>query len=242
MMSRSLLAQARMGTRFGGIRTMAAGANADPCRLIIMGPPGGGKGTISKMVTQDFKIPQLSSGDLIRQQIRDKTEIGQEVEALVNAGGLVPDDTITEIVIASLADMSDDHWMLDGFPRTTAQAEALSKVYDIDAVINVDVPFDVIIERLKDRWCHPASGRIYNLQFTPPQTPGRDDQTGEPLIQREDDKPATVQARLLQYEASTRPLCDFYDAKGLLANFQGEETKKIYPGIQEFLRSMPKLA
>lgn len=213
----------------------------DPCRLMIMGPPGGGKGTIAKMVTKDFGISQLSSGDLIRSQIQQETEIGKQVAELVHAGGLVPDEVITQIVVAELAGMEDTHWMLDGFPRTTQQAEDLANVHTLDAVINVDVPFDVIVERLKDRWTHPGSGRIYNLQFNPPKVAGVDDETGEPLIQREDDKPETVLARLKQYELSTKPLCDFYREKGLLAEFKGTETKKIYPHIADFLAGISKL-
>lgn len=124
-----------------------------------------------------------------------------------------------------------------GFPRTLPQAEALDKVYQIDTVINLNVPFEVIKQRLTARWIHPASGRVYNIEFNPPKTVGIDDLTGEPLIQREDDKPETVIKRLKAYEAQTEPVLQYYQKKGVLETFSGTETNKIWPHVYSFLQT-----
>uniref|UniRef100_A0A9L0K5T5 Adenylate kinase 3 n=1 Tax=Equus asinus TaxID=9793 RepID=A0A9L0K5T5_EQUAS len=124
-----------------------------------------------------------------------------------------------------------------GFPRTLPQAEALDKAYQIDTVINLNVPFEVIQHRLTARWIHPASGRVYNMEFNPPKTLGVDDVTGEPLVQREDDKPETVVKRLKAYEAQTKPVLDYYQKKGVLETFSGTETNKIWPHVYAFLQT-----
>ncbi|XP_072173256.1 GTP:AMP phosphotransferase AK3, mitochondrial-like [Diadema setosum] len=206
-------------------------------RAIIMGPPGSGKGTISSRIVAAFNLNHLSSGDLLRSQIQQKTEAGLHAKKFIDEGGLVPDDVMVKLITGELHKMSSS-WLLDGFPRTVAQAEALSADQDIDSVVNLDVPFEVIIQRLEGRWLHPGSGRVYNLEWNPPKEPFKDDETGEPLIQRDDDKPATVKARLQAYEKLTRPVLDFYRSKGILKEFQGTESNKIWPHVESYLSTL----
>jgi nucleoside-triphosphate--adenylate kinase len=143
---------------------------ASRLRLLILGAPGSGKGTISSRIVNEFKLQHLSSGDVLRDNINRKTEIGAQVKQLVASGKFVPDDLITKIVLNELKQLSFSSWLLDGFPRTLAQAKTLTKAnLGLDRVINLNVPFDVIINRLKHRWVHPASGRVYNLEFNPPK-------------------------------------------------------------------------
>lgn len=201
---------------------------------LIMGPPGGGKGTISKYIEEDFNYPLASTGDMIRNQIRNETDIGVKFKEIVNAGKLAPADVVMELVKAELSNMGDK-WMLDGFPRSKEQAELFDKEYDVGLVINIDVPQETILERLTARWCHMPSGRIYHTEFNPPKVPGKDDVTGEPLEQREDDKPETILRRLQLYEEETRPLIEYYDSKGVLKTFTGTESKKIYEQIRKYL-------
>jgi len=124
------------------------------------------------------------------------------------------------------------------FFRTQAQAKALQEETPVNVVINLDVPFETIVDRIKDRWIHPASGRVYNLVFNPPKVAGKDDETGEDLVQREDDKAESVRNRLEVFKASTAPVLDFYREKGILADFQGTESKKIWPHVEKYLRSL----
>eukprot|EP00041_Stephanoeca_diplocostata_P009044 m.137568 g.137568 ORF g.137568 m.137568 type:complete len:207 (+) comp17583_c0_seq23:101-721(+) len=136
---------------------------------LIIGPPGGGKGTLSKRIVNNFGFEALSSGDMIRNQIRQQTEIGNKFAALVNDGKLVPSDVIMQLVSTELEQRQDTNWMLDGFPRAIDQAHMLQEKYPIDFVIHIDVPVDVIVGRLSARWCHLPSGRIYNTDYNPPK-------------------------------------------------------------------------
>ncbi|RXM28078.1 GTP:AMP phosphotransferase AK3, mitochondrial, partial [Acipenser ruthenus] len=138
------------------------------------------------------------------------TEVGLLVKSYIDQGQLVPDDVITRLILHDLKGLEQCSSLLDGFPRTVTQAECLDKVYKIDTVLNLNVPFETIKERLTSRWIHPASGRVYNINFNPPKIPGLDDVTGEPLIQRNDDKPETVARRLKSYEMQTRPVLEYY--------------------------------
>uniref|UniRef100_A0A8I3NAJ9 Adenylate kinase active site lid domain-containing protein n=1 Tax=Canis lupus familiaris TaxID=9615 RepID=A0A8I3NAJ9_CANLF len=133
--------------------------------------------------------------------------------------------------------LRDDIWLLDGFPRTLPQAEALDGAYQIDTAINLNVPFEVIKQRLTARWIHPASGRVHNIEFHPPKAVGIDDLTGEPLIQRDDDQPETVVKRLKAYEVQTQPVLEYYRKKGVLESFSGTETNKIWPHVYAFLQT-----
>lgn len=216
------------------LRQISTGS-APAFRALIMGPPGGGKGTISERLTKDFKISVLGSGDMIRSQIRNKTPIGLEAAALVNNGQLVPDEVMMQLVFKELESFGGKSLLLDGFPRTVVQAKNLDAQFPVDFVLNIDVPFDTIVDRLKDRLYHLPSGRIYNAAFNPPKVPGVDDVTGEKLATRDDDKPEVVRARLQRYLEATAPLIDYYKAKGVLAAFTGTETNKIYPLVHKYV-------
>nr|BAB23625.1 unnamed protein product [Mus musculus] len=213
------------------------GASGRLLRAVIMGAPGSGKGTVSSRITKHFELKHLSSGDLLRQNMLQGTEIGVLAKTFIDQGKLIPDDVMTRLALHELKTLTQCSWLLDGFPRTLPQAEALDKVYQIDTVINLNVPFEVIKQRLTARWIHPASGRVYNIEFNPPKTVGIDDLTGEPLIQREDDKPETVIERLKAYEAQTEPVLQYYQKKGVLETFSGTETNKIWPHVYSFLQT-----
>ncbi|KAI5099457.1 GTP:AMP phosphotransferase AK3, mitochondrial, partial [Silurus meridionalis] len=204
-------------------------------RAVIMGPPGSGKGTVSSRITESFGLQHLSSGDVLRAHIKAKSELGLLMKSCIDQGQLVPDDVISRLILASLRDMGQSSWLLDGFPRTVVQAESLDSVFTVDTVINLDVPFETIKERLTSRWVHLSSGRVYNIDFNPPRIPGLDDVTGEPLTQRDDDTPVTVSRRLKAYENQTQPVLEYYRSKGVLATFSGTETNKIWPHVLTFL-------
>ncbi|KAG7477072.1 hypothetical protein MATL_G00089330 [Megalops atlanticus] len=204
-------------------------------RAVIMGPPGSGKGTISDRIRKSFELKHLSSGDILRANIKAKTEIGLLMKSCIDQGQLVPDDIMTRLILAELRNLGQNSWLLDGFPRTVRQAEALDDVYNIDTVVNLNVPFETIKERLTSRWVHLSSGRVYNTTFNPPKIPGLDDITGEPLIQRNDDTPETVTKRLKAYEMQTQPVLEYYRSKGVLEVFSGTETNKIWPHVHTFL-------
>ncbi|XP_053151922.1 GTP:AMP phosphotransferase AK3, mitochondrial isoform X2 [Hemicordylus capensis] len=165
------------------------------------------------------------------------SETGILAKSYIDQGRLIPDDIMTQLMLSELKKVEQFHLLLDGFPRTVPQAEALDKACPIDMVIDLDVPFETIRQRLTARWIHPASGRVYNLEFNPPKVPGTDDITGEPLFQRDDDKPETVMKRLNSYEAETKPVLEYYRQKGVLKSFSGTETNKIWPHIHAFLQT-----
>ncbi|KAL9950332.1 hypothetical protein ACROYT_G042819 [Oculina patagonica] len=209
--------------------------SSKPVRALIMGPPGSGKGTVSERIVNTFKVTHLSSGDVLRSQIKEGTEVGLKAKAIVEKGGLVPDDIMVELILNKMKELSGGSWLLDGFPRTVIQAEKLGERQQLDVVVNLDVPFETIIDRISKRWIHPASGKTYNLDFNPPKVPGKDDDTGEDLVQRDDDKPETVRQRLKQYEDMTKPLIDFYTKQGTLKSFSGTETNVIWPKVKDYL-------
>ncbi|XP_062905283.1 GTP:AMP phosphotransferase AK3, mitochondrial [Mobula hypostoma] len=212
-------------------------------RALIMGPPGSGKGTVSERIVSTFGLKYVASGELLRDNIRRKTEVGLLAKSFIDEGNLVPDDVITRLILHELKSISQYNWLLDGFPRTVPQAEELHKVYQLDTVIKLNVPFETIKERLTSRWIHPGSGRVYNTNFNPPKVAGIDDLTGEPLIQREDDKPKTVISRLQAYEKLTQPVLEYYQNKGILEVFSGTETNKIWPHVHDFLgKKLPALS
>ena len=181
-------------------------------RLILLGAPGAGKGTQATFIKEKFGIPQISTGDMLRAAIKEGTQLGLEAKRFMDAGDLVPDAVIIGMVRERLtADDCKNGYLFDGFPRTIAQAEAMKEAgVAIDYVLEIDVPFDEIITRMSGRRTHPASGRTYHVKFNPPKVEGKDDVTGEDLIQREDDKEETVKKRLQVYSDQTRPLVDYY--------------------------------
>ena len=181
-------------------------------RLILLGAPGAGKGTQATFICQKFGIPQISTGDMLRAAVKTGTPMGLAAKKVMDAGALVGDDIIVGLVKERIvqADCADG-FLFDGFPRTIPQADAMkAAAVKLDYVLEIDVPFDAIIERMSGRRSHPASGRTYHVKFNPPTTEGIDDVTGEALIQREDDRVETVQKRLAVYDAQTRPLVNYY--------------------------------
>ena len=188
-------------------------------RLILLGAPGAGKGTQAKFICEKFGIPQISTGDMLRAAVKAGTPLGVEAKKVMDAGGLVSDDIIIGLVKDRLKEADcKNGYLFDGFPRTIPQAEAMKEAgVAIDYVLEIDVPFDAIIERMSGRRVHVASGRTYHVKYNPPKVEGVDDETGEALIQRDDDKEETVRKRLDVYSQQTRPLVDYYSdwaAKG----------------------------
>ena len=181
-------------------------------RLILLGAPGAGKGTQATFICRKFGIPQISTGDMLRAAVKAGTPLGLQAKALMDAGGLVNDDLIINLVKERIAQPDcAAGFLFDGFPRTIPQAEAIKTAgVKLDYVLEIDVAFDIIIERMSGRRSHPVSGRTYHIKFNPPKVAGIDDITGEPLIQREDDKEETVRKRLGVYNSQTRPLVDYY--------------------------------
>jgi adenylate kinase len=181
-------------------------------RLILLGAPGAGKGTQAQFICEKFGIPQISTGDMLRAAVKAGTPLGIAAKKIMDAGGLVSDEIIIGLVKDRLT-QPDCHkgYLFDGFPRTIPQAQAMKDAaVPIDYVLEIDVPFEPIIERMSGRRVHPASGRSYHIKFNPPKAEGKDDVTGEPLIQRDDDKEETVRKRLQVYTDQTRPLVDYY--------------------------------
>lgn len=181
-------------------------------RLILLGAPGAGKGTQAAFICKQFGIPQISTGDMLRAAVKAGTPLGQKADAVMKSGGLVSDDLIIALVKERIAQPDcAAGFLFDGFPRTIPQADAMKAAgVKLDYVLEIDVPFDAIIERMSGRRSHPASGRTYHVKFNPPKVEGKDDVTGEDLVQRPDDEEATVKKRLDVYSAQTRPLVDYY--------------------------------
>jgi len=181
-------------------------------RLILLGAPGAGKGTQATFICQKYGIPQISTGDMLRAAVKAGTPLGIEAKKVMDSGALVSDDLIINLVKERIAQPDCvEGFLFDGFPRTIPQADAMKAAgVKIDYVLEIDVPFEAIIERMSGRRLHAASGRTYHVKFNPPKVAGRDDITGEPLIQRDDDRQETVKKRLDVYSAQTRPLVDYY--------------------------------
>ncbi|MCA0325735.1 MAG: adenylate kinase [Proteobacteria bacterium] len=183
-------------------------------KLILLGAPGAGKGTQATFICQKYGIPQISTGDMLRAAVKAGTPLGLQAKGVMESGGLVGDELIINLVKERITQPDcAQGFLFDGFPRTIPQAEAM-KAADVklDYVLEIDVPFDAIIERMSGRRSHPASGRTYHVKFNPPKAEGQDDVTGEALVQREDDKEDTVRKRLDVYSQQTRPLVDYYSA------------------------------
>jgi adenylate kinase len=181
-------------------------------RLILLGGPGAGKGTQANLVKDRYQIPQISTGDMLRAALKEGTELGLKAKEYMDAGKLVPDDVIIGLVKERIKEPDcEKGFLFDGFPRTIPQADAMKEAgVLIEAVVDIDVPDGEIIKRMSGRRVHLASGRTYHIVFNPPKEEGKDNETGEPLIQRDDDKEETVRKRLDVYHAQTEPLVDYY--------------------------------
>jgi adenylate kinase len=181
-------------------------------RIILLGMPGAGKGTQAHFLIEKYKMPQVSTGDMLRAAIKDGTPLGMQARSYVDRGALVPDDIVIELVKQRIAEQDcANGFIIDGFPRTIPQAEALRRSgIEVDFVVDIDVSDEEILRRLSGRRVHPASGRTYHLVFNPPRVPGRDDVTGENLVQRLDDKEQTIWQRIAIYHEQTKPLIAYY--------------------------------
>ncbi len=193
--------------------------------LILLGPPGAGKGTQAERLTRDFDLPYLSTGNMLRAAVAEGTELGRQAKPIMDDGGLVPDDIIIGVTLEALKD-ADDGFLLDGFPRTVGQAEALSSALEgqdrrLSAALLIDVPDEEILRRLTGRRTCSKSGHVYHVEFDPPKHEGVCDQDGSKLVQRDDDKPETVQKRLTTYHEQTAPLIGWFEDRGLLRRFDG---------------------
>jgi len=195
-------------------------------RLILLGPPGAGKGTQAKMICEKYGIPQISTGDMLRAAVSADTPLGIEAKKVMDAGELVSDDLILQLVKDRISENDcTSGYLLDGFPRTIAQAEGMKKLgIDVDFVVELQVNDEEIIERVGGRRVHPASGRVYHVKFNPPMIENQDDETGEALIQRDDDAEDTVRKRLVVYHEQTAPLIDYYST----INDESLETAPVY--------------
>ncbi len=180
-------------------------------KLILLGGPGAGKGTQANYIKEKYQIPQISTGDMLRAAVKAGTPLGIEAKKVMDAGGLVSDDIILGLIDERIQqDDCKNGFLFDGFPRTLQQAEALKQKVDVDAVVEIAVDDEEIIRRMSGRRVHPASGRTYHVVFNPPKVDGKDDETGEDLIQRDDDREETVKKRLEVYHDQTEPLIDYY--------------------------------
>lgn len=188
-------------------------------KMVFLGPPGAGKGTMAVRVADAAGIPHISTGDIFRYNIKNATELGKKVKAILDSGELVPDGVTIELVADRLRqDDAGNGFILDGFPRTIPQADALGGMVTLDRVINFELSDEEVVKRLSGRRVHPGSGRTYHVLFNPPKAEGTDDVTGEPLVQRDDDKEDAIMNRLRVYREQTQPLIDYYRSRGQLVD------------------------
>ena len=207
-------------------------------KILLIGPPGGGKGTQAKKLSSKFNIPQISTGDMLRDHVKRMSELGIEVKEFMDKGELVPDELILKMMKSKLSDNDCNNWyILDGFPRTLPQAKGLDALLDnidsnLDKVIIIKVDDDVIIDRMSGRRVHKNSGRIYHIKYNPPKNECLDDITNEPLSIRSDDEKETVKNRLKIYHDLTKPLINFYNTKNILFEVNGEnEIEDVFANI-----------
>jgi len=195
--------------------------------LILLGPPGAGKGTQAERLRGDFELPYYATGDILRRAVAEGTELGQEAKEYMDRGDLVPDEVMVGVIAERIdSDEARDGFLLDGFPRTLRQAEALDDALSdlarrLTAVLAIDAPDDEVIRRLSGRRVNPTTGRVYHVDFDPPKNPGFCDVDGTKLVQRDDDKPETVKHRLEVFHEQTSPLIEYYESRGLLRRFDG---------------------
>ncbi len=198
-------------------------------KILLIGPPGGGKGTQAKKISSKYNIPQISTGDMLREHVKNLSPLGIQAKEFMDSGELVPDNLILEMMKKKLSDNEcQNGYILDGFPRTLPQAEGLDKILDqinskLNKVIIIEVNDNTIIDRMSGRRVHKNSGRIYHIKFNPPKNEGLDDITNEPLSIREDDKKETVKNRLEIYHDITKPLINYYNKKNILFKVNGED-------------------
>ena len=198
-------------------------------RIILLGPPGAGKGTQANFIKEHYSVPQISTGDMLRAAVKAGTPLGIEAKKVMDAGQLVSDALIINLVKERLTDNDcANGYLFDGFPRTIPQADALKDAQvPVDFVLEIDVPAEEIIKRISGRRVHEASGRVYHIEYNPPKVAGKDDVTGDDLVQRDDDKEDTVRKRLDVYQAQTRPLVDYYSNWAAAGDAAAPQYRKI---------------
>ena len=206
--------------------------------LIFLGPPGAGKGTIAAMVKEAYQIPHISTGDLFRANIKNETELGKRVKAILASGDLVPDEVTIKMVDNRLGeDDAKNGYILDGFPRTIAQADALKEMSKVDYVINFVLEREDILKRLSGRRVCKSTGRTYHILYNPPKVEGIDDEMGEPLIQRDDDKEEAILNRLEVYDKYTAPLIEYYKERGLLIDLDASKSpEEVFAELKNILK------
>jgi adenylate kinase len=211
--------------------------------LILLGPPGAGKGTQASRLRDDFDLAYIATGDLLREHVKSATELGREAKTYMDDGQLVPDDLVIAMILDKIEQQGDDGFLLDGFPRNVAQADALSQELTqrgrkLTAALLVDAPDEVVIERLSGRrQC--SNGHLYHVTYDPPKHDEKCDQCGKPLHQRDDDRPEVISKRLVTYHEQTEPLKDYYDERGLLRRFDGTRDKvEVHDHIRATLATL----
>jgi adenylate kinase len=211
--------------------------------LVLLGPPGAGKGTQAERLVQDFGLPYYSTGIILREAVADETELGKQAKKYMDEGDLVPDDLVIAMILEKVEEEGDDGFLLDGFPRTIGQADALSRDLEglgrrLTAALLVDAPDELVLTRLSGRrQC--ANGHLYHVEYDPPKHEGVCDQDGKPLTQRKDDDPDTIKKRLKTYHAMTEPLKDYYDERGLLRRFDGtRDVTEVHDHIRATLATL----
>jgi adenylate kinase len=211
--------------------------------LIMLGPPGAGKGTQASRLTEDFGLPYLGTGDLLREHVKGNTELGRQAKEYMDKGKLVPDDLVIEMILDKIDEEGDDGFLLDGFPRSIAQADALGEEMErrgrrLTAALLIDAPDDVVMKRITGRRIC-SEGHVYHVEFDPPKYPDKCDRDGKPLTQRDDDKAAAVEERLETYHEQTEPLKGYYDDRGLLRRFDGSRDKvEVHDHIRATLATL----
>ncbi|KAH8365554.1 hypothetical protein KR093_001948, partial [Drosophila rubida] len=204
-------------------------------RALIMGPPGCGKGHISEKIVKKYGAVHIAAGDILRKHISEGTNLGREAEKYISKGALVPDSLLLGVIGTAVYKAGKRNWILDGFPRTLAQARHLEKVAHLDMVINLQIPDEAILNMLKYRLVHVPSGRVYNLGSKAPMVRGLDDVTGEKLERRADDRPLVVMARLESFVHQMEPVIRFYRKRHLLHTIYGRQHQSIWPLVERYL-------
>jgi adenylate kinase len=211
--------------------------------LILLGPPGAGKGTQAARLREDFDLAYIATGDLLREHKEQGTDLGRQAKAFMDEGKLVPDELVIAMILKKVEEVGDDGFLLDGFPRTVEQADAISEALEargrgLTAVLLIDAADEVVIQRLSGRrQC--KNGHLYHVDFDPPKNPGFCDQCGKPLYQRDDDRPETIEKRLATYHEKTEPLIGYYEERGLLRRFDGtREPVEVHDHIRATLATL----
>ncbi|NXY26628.1 KAD4 kinase, partial [Atrichornis clamosus] len=204
-------------------------------RAVVLGPPGSGKGTVCERIARSFGLQHLSSGQFLRESLGGGCGECPRGRSVGSAAGPAAGGPCPAHLRRGSAPLCPG--ACTGFPRTLGQAKALDGICELDLVISLNIPFETLKDRLSARWVHPGSGRVYNMDFNPPQVQGIDDVTGEPLVQRQDDRPEAVAARLRKYKDAAKPVIELYKSRGILHSFSGTETNKIWPYVYTLLSS-----